>query len=167
MSNVPWFWPGVLVSLVAGTLLAVPVGRTLRIQQVLAGVLLFSVGIIVAATLTPLRGALEMGAVGTGTCDFSRLGLAPFAELRYRNETSLNIVLFVPFGLGISQVTQPRLRGTLLLAAIALPFAIEAVQLAAPVLARGCQSADVIDNLTGLAIGFGLGSIARLFRRLW
>jgi hypothetical protein len=167
MGNVPWFWPGVLVSLVAGTLLAVPVGRTIRIRPVLAGVLLVSFGIIAAATLTPLRDALELGAVGTGTCDFSRSGLAPLAELRYRNDTSLNIVLFVPFGLGISLVPQPRLRGTLLLTAIALPFVIEAIQLAAPVLARGCQSADVIDNLTGLAIGFALGSIARLFRRLW
>ncbi len=163
MGNVPWFWPGVFVSLIAGTLLAAPVGRTLRIRPVLAGLLMFSVGIIVAATLTPLRDALEVGAVGTGTCDFSRLGLAPLAELSDRNDTSLNVILFVPLGLGIALVPQRRLRGTLLLAAIASPFVIEAIQLIAPVLDRGCQSADVIDNLTGLSIGFVIGLVVRLF----
>lgn len=166
MGNVPWFWPGVVASLVAGTLLAVPVGRALRIRPVLAGVLLFSSGIIISATLTPLRDALEVGAVGTGTCDFSRLGLAPLLELGYRNDTSLNVILFVPLGLGIALVSQSRLRAALSLAAISLPFAIEAIQLMAPVLDRGCQSADVIDNLTGLFIGFVIGLVVKLFGRL-
>jgi hypothetical protein len=165
MANVPWFWPGVLASLVVGTSLAFPVGRALRVRPVLAGAILVSVGIIIAATLTPLRDALEVGAVGTGTCDFSRLGPPPLAELGYANDTSLNVILFIPFGLGLGLVSAPRLRASMLLVATALPFAIETIQLLAPVLARGCQSADVIDNLTGLFTGFVLGVIAKLLRR--
>jgi hypothetical protein len=166
MNNVPWFWPGVLVSLVLGVALAIPLGRALRIRQVLAAVLLVSFGCILAATLTPLRDALESGAIGTGTCDFSRVGPPPLDYLGYRNDVSLNIVLFVPLGLGIGLIGNRRLTRILLLAAIALPFVIETIQLLAPVLARGCQSSDVIDNLIGLAIGLTIGAGARLLTRL-
>ncbi len=50
----------------------------------------------------------------------------------------------------------------MLLVAIALPVAIETTQLVIPALERGCQSADVFDNLTGLVIGLVLGTLARL-----
>jgi hypothetical protein len=83
MNNVPWFWPGVLVSLVVGVLLAVPLGHAFRVRPLLAALLLVSFGSILAATLTPLRDALEFGAVGTGVCDFSRVGPPP----RAGNET--------------------------------------------------------------------------------
>jgi uncharacterized membrane protein len=45
--------------------------------------------------------------------------------------------------------------------AIASPFVIEAVQLSVPVLGRNCVLADIVNNLLGLVVGFGLGSIAR------
>ncbi len=47
-----------------------------------------------------------------------------------------------------------------MIAAIALPFAIETIQLLLPVLDRACESADVVDNLTGLVIGLGGGVVA-------
>jgi hypothetical protein len=43
------------------------------------------------------------------------------------------------------------------LTAVALPFAIEATQLVVTSLDRACQSADVSDNLTGLALGVVAG----------
>jgi hypothetical protein len=49
----------------------------------------------------------------------------------------------------------------LTVAAIALPFAIETTQMVVPVIERGCQSADVFDNLTGLAVGLAIGTIGR------
>lgn len=162
MNNVPWFWPGVLVSLVVGVLLAVPLGHAFRVRPLLAALLLVSFGSILAATLTPLRDALEFGAVGTGVCDFSRVGPPPLEYLGYRNDISLNIVLFIPLGLGIGLLGKRRLTGVLLLAAIALPFVIETIQLLVPVIARGCQSSDVIDNLIGLSIGLAIGGVARL-----
>jgi hypothetical protein len=166
MNNVPWFWPGVLVSLLVGVMLAIPLGHAFRVRPLLAAVLLVSFGSILAATLTPLRDALESGAIGTGICDFSRVGPPPLEYLGYRNDVSLNIALFIPLGLGIGLVGNRRLTGILLLAAIALPFVIETIQLLAPVLARGCQSSDVIDNLIGLSIGLALGVCARLLMRL-
>jgi glycopeptide antibiotics resistance protein len=162
MSNVPWFWPGVLLSTVLGVAIATRLGRALGIPATLAGALVVTTGIIIAATLTPLRTALDSGAVGTGTCDFSRLGLAPLADLASRNDTSLNILLFIPLGAAIGLIGRSRVTAALTLAAIALPFAIETIQLLAPILARGCQSADVIDNLSGLTIGLVIGALFRI-----
>ena len=44
---------------------------------------------------------------------------------------------------------------------VILPFAIETIQLLATGLGRACQSSDVADNLTGLAIGLVIGVVAR------
>ena len=166
MDAIPWFWPGVLVSLLVSAMLAIRLGHAVRVRPVLAAVLLVAFGSILAATLTPLRDALEFGAVGTGICDFSRVGPPPLEYLSRDEDVSLNIVLFIPLGFGIALLGNRRLTGILLLAAIALPFVIEIIQLRATVLARGCQSSDVIDNLIGLSIGFAIGVIARLLTRL-
>jgi hypothetical protein len=165
MSSVPWFLPGVLVSIAASVALAIPLGRALAVRPTIAGALVFSLGIVLSATLTPLRGAIEAGAAGTGTCDFSRLGLAPIAEAISVNDTSLNILLFVPLGVVVGYMPRTRCTAGIVIASITLPFLIEAVQLVASDLARGCQSADVIDNLTGLFVGAALGSTSRLLLR--
>lgn len=165
MSSVPWFLPGVLVSIAASVALALPLGRALVVRPALAGALVFSLGIVLSATLTPLRGAIEEGAAGTGICDFSRLGLAPIAETMAVNDTSLNILLFVPLGVVVGYMPRTRRTAGIVIASITLPFLIEAVQLVASDLARGCQSADVIDNLTGLFVGAALGSTSRLLLR--
>jgi len=163
MGNVPWFWPGLLLSVVVGALAAPAVARRLSIGLVHAAVLVASVGLIVSATMTPLRDALEFGAVGSGTCDLSRIGPPALRDLRGITDTTLNLVLFVPLGVAIGLLPRPRPRRVLLAFAIAFPFAIETFQLLAPVLDRGCQSADVIDNLTGLIVGF----LAALAWRRW
>jgi len=165
MSNVPWFMPGVLVSIAASVALAIPLGRAMTVRPVVAGALVLTLGIVLSATLTPLRGAIEAGAAGTGVCDLSRLGLAPIAELMTLNDTSLNILLFVPLGVVVGQVPRTRRMAGILLASIALPFLIEMIQLVASDLARGCQSADVVDNLTGLCIGTALRTASRFALR--
>jgi glycopeptide antibiotics resistance protein len=66
----------------------------------------------------------------------------------------------VPLGAAISLLPRSRRKAAIVVAAFALPFAIERVQLLAPLLHGGCQSADVIDNLTGLAIGLAGGVVA-------
>jgi hypothetical protein len=71
-------------------------------------------------------------------------------------------LFFIPLGLGIGLLGRRRLTGILLLAAIALPFMIETIQLLVPVIARGCQSSDVVDNLIGLSIGLAIGAVAGL-----
>jgi hypothetical protein len=126
-----------------------------------AGLLILSIGIILAATLTPHANS---GTVDVTLCDLSRLGPAPFREYRRLNDTTLNVLVFVPLGVAIAVVPRTGHRAALLGAAIALPFAIETVQLVVPWLARGCESADVVDNLTGLLLGLAVGTVAKRAR---
>ena len=115
---------------------------------------------ILSATLTPLRGHFNFEAIG-GTCDLSRIGLAPIRDLLHIDDTSLNIALFIPFGVAIGLLEGSRGKLVILLLAIALPVAIETTQLLVPAIERGCQSADVSDNLTGLVFGLLFGTLGR------
>jgi glycopeptide antibiotics resistance protein len=123
--------------------------------------LIVSLGIILSATLTPLGGSLDFDTVIPGSCDFSRIGLPPLGSFRGLNDTSLNVLLFIPLGFSVALLPRSRRALTVILAAIALPFVVEATQLLLPALARGCESADVVDNLTGLAIGLVGGLVVR------
>ena len=58
------FLPGLAVSFVLSLALAAPVGRILAISWLNAWALLMALGIIVSATLTPSRAALEFGTGG-------------------------------------------------------------------------------------------------------
>jgi glycopeptide antibiotics resistance protein len=157
---IPWFLPGIGASLVMASLLMGPVRRTLRAGPFLSWSLVVSLGIILSATLTPAHEAISFGAVSTGSCDLSRVGFAPLRELLRLGDTSLNVLLFVPLGVSIAFLPRSRLKVVVVVGAIALPFAIETTQLLVLWLDRACQSADVVDNLTGLAIGLAGGIVA-------
>ena len=156
----PWFLPGMLVFSLLGAAIARPVGRLFRAGPGLGFSLVFTLGIVLSATLTPLRGAFNPDAVG-GTCDFSRIGLAPLGLLLHIDDTSLNIAMFAPLGIVIGLVGRSRAKAVLVGVAIVLPILIETTQLLVPSLERGCQSADVFDNLTGLALGLLFGTALR------
>ncbi len=158
MNTLPWLLPGVVVAALLSAVLNRPLAQALGVRRVLASVLLLSFGVILAATLTPLRNAFD-GGVGSGTCDLSRIGPASIEELRTYRDVGLNMLLFIPLGLAIGIAPRTRLKATVVAAAIALPFAIELIQLLLPALARGCQSADVVDNLVGLVIGLAAGTL--------
>jgi len=155
----PWFLPGLAISVAIGLVASGGVGRALGVRRALAAALIVSLGTILSATLTPLRAALQFGAVGTGSCDFSRIGLAPLSELLRFNDTSLNVLLFMPLGVSIAFMPRSRPVVIILVAAIALPFAVEMTQLLVPWLDRACESADVVDNLTGLVLGLAGGAV--------
>ena len=57
----------------------------------------------------------------------------------------------------------PRTRAAaaITLGALSLTFVVEGIQLTATVLGRGCQTADMVDNLLGLLIGIVVGTLAR------
>jgi len=114
----------------------------------------------VAATLTPRWQALEFGALGSSSCDLSRVGPAPPDELVRPTEANGNILMFIPLGVAIGLVPRSRRKAAIVAIAIGLPFAIETTQLLLPALDRACESADVVDNLTGLAIGLAGGLVA-------
>jgi len=160
----PWFVPGVVLALVLGAVAARPVARALSTRPAVAWLLVTSLGIALAATLTPTDTALTDGAISSGTCDLGRIGLAPWEELSVVSATSLNVLLFVPLGVAIG-LLPPSRRRTILAAAVLLPLAIEAIQLLVPALDRICQSADIFDNLAGLAIGLVGGLVTRWVAR--
>ena len=155
--------PGVAIWVAVALAVGGRVGRALGVRRAVALALIVSIGITLSATLTPSRWALDFMAVGTGSCDFSRIGLAPLGELLRFNDTSLNVLLFVPLGVSIAFIPRSRLKVVVAVGAIALPFAIETTQLLALWLDRACQSADVVDNLTGLALGLAGGVVVKRF----
>jgi hypothetical protein len=154
---VPLFLPGVVLSLLLATLFAVRLAQVSRTRPPVAWLLLVSVGIILAATLTPQLDAFARGAHSSGTCDMGRLGLAPLSVYLRPNETSANVVLFVPLGIALGLLPRGNRTYPLVAVAFAFPLIIETTQLLLPALERGCQSADVVDNLAGLLLGLVAG----------
>jgi glycopeptide antibiotics resistance protein len=75
--------------------------------------------------------------------------------------------MFVPVGFVVALVSTWRSRTALMALVLALPLAIEGIQLVATGLNRACESGDVVDNATGAVVGFALGLLgARLLPSL-
>ncbi len=153
--------PGIAVSAVVSVLVGGVVARALDTRRAVATLLVFSLGVIVSATLTPLGGDLVLDGGVAGTCDLSRLSLPPLGFFRGLNDASLNVLLFVPLGVAIALLPRTRRTAVVTIGALLLPLAIEATQLLVPAISRGCESADVIDNLVGLAVGLVAGVALR------
>ncbi len=158
----PWLLPGLVLSAIVGLVAGRRVGRIFGASPAIGWGLVVGFGLVVSATLTPLRAGLDLGTSGIGTCDLSRIGIAPLGELVHLGDTSLNVLLFIPLGLAIGLVPGSRRRNILALVAVLSPVAIETTQLLLPILGRGCQSADVFDNLSGLVVGSVIGGGARI-----
>jgi VanZ like family len=165
LGDYPGLIPGIVLSGVLGLILCVPLGRALGIASLNAWLLIFGFGIVIAATLTPSREALAEGAIGTGFCDLSRFTPPGLDQILSFDDTSLNVILFIPLGIAVGCVPPRSHMAELILLGATLPFIIEAVQLLVTQLDRACQSADVVDNLLGFAIGLVVGLLAAgLFR---
>ena len=163
----PWLLPGIAVSAVVSVLVGGVVARALETHRAVATLLVFSLGVIVSATLTPHGGDLLLDGATSGTCDLSRLSLPNLGAFLGLNDTSLNVLLFVPLGVAIALLPRSPRTVVVAIGALLLPLAIETTQLVVPAISRGCESADVIDNLLGLAVGFAAGlALAALARRL-
>jgi glycopeptide antibiotics resistance protein len=159
---VPWFLPGLVVWAALAALLRHRAARRLGIAPVHAFFVLVAFGIVFLATLTPTGQALGAVTTSTPACDLSRIAIAPLTELLRVNDTSRNVVLFVPLGVALGLAPVSRATTATIVLALVLPVVIESVQLVLPALGRGCQSADVIDNALGLTIGLALGTAGRL-----
>ncbi len=163
----PGFLPGVAVSLVVAIVASGPAARALGSGRILAGALVFSLGIVLSATLTPSPSGLARDLAGLRppehyrpTCDLSRIGPAPIGEYVTLNDISLNVLLLVPLGLTIGLLRPSRQKTAILLLALALPFIVEGTQLVVVSLDRACQAGDVFDNLLGLVLGLAVGTSA-------
>jgi VanZ like family len=160
----PWFLPGLAITTVIALAVAGRVARSLRTESWIAFLLLVGVGAVLAATIPPDAGGFSGRPSVPGRCDFGRIGLAPLSQYLHLGDTSLNVILFVPLGLAIGLLGRSPATARVLVAALALPLAIEAIQSLLPMLGRGCQSRDVVDNLLGLGIGLALGVLLSVVR---
>ena len=155
----PWLVPASVVAFVVSVLASGAVGRRLSVRRSTAWLLLFSLGVILASTLSPLDGnGLDVPGASR-TCDLSRMWPASLADLQHGEDVVINVLMLIPLGLSIGMAPTSRAKVAVVLGAIALPFAIEATQLLVVPLDRACQGADVADNLTGLAIGLVGGAV--------
>jgi VanZ like family len=165
VGDLPWLLPGLAITTVIALAVAGRLARRLRTESWIAFVLVVSVGAVLAATIPPVEGGFGGRPSAPGRCDFGRMGLAPLSQyLHLGGDTSLNVILFVPLGLAIGLLGRSAVTARLLVAALVLPVVIEAIQSLAPMLGRGCQGGDVVDNLLGLGIGLVLGALLSVVR---
>jgi glycopeptide antibiotics resistance protein len=143
-----------LVAVLAGRRVAAATGSGRFTGSLLA----FSVTAILVITLLPMppSDGLREGP----RCLIPSLSAFRSGELLRVDDVSLNVVLFVPLGIAVAWLPRQSLPGVLALA-IALPWAVETIQLLVPALGRACQSVDITTNLLGLAVGLGVGAVAR------
>ena len=160
LSAVPLFPLVMGIVMVASASLAPAVGRRLGARTGVAFLLLASLGLVLTATLLPTSDAMA-GFGSTGSCDLTRVGFPTISEVRVDSDTRLNLLLFLPFGLAIGLLPVGGASMALAGGALVLPFLVEGLQLTIPVLGRGCQTSDVVDNLAGLCVGLVVGLIAR------
>ena len=158
-SGLPWLVPGLLVSFVVAAVFGGTVARRAGTGPWVGRALIVAIGLILAATLTPDASGLA-GEHGPATCDFRRWTLIPLRTFLAFDDASLNVFLFMPLGLVLAALPR-RIRGWAILVAAVTPVVIETIQLVLPAIGRGCESADVVDNLTGLLVGLGVGILIR------
>lgn len=165
VTELPWLIPGCLLALAVSILASGSVARRLGCSRPVAWLLLMSLGVILSGTLTPLAvgGALERS--HPGTCDLSRVGFPSLLELVSPGDALGNILMFVPLGFAIAVLPRSRGKVAVVVCAVALPFVIEMTQLLVIPLGRACESADVVDNLTGLVIGLAAGALVSSLAR--
>jgi len=151
------------LAFVLAVLTASPIARRLGTGRATAFLLVLGFAGVLGITLIPQPASQRLPAdLG---CLVPALALPAQGRLAINDET-LNVALFVPLGIAVGLlVGHPRFP-VLFVAAAALPWAIEAIQLAMPALGRSCQSGDLTANLLGLLVGVAIGLVIGLGRRL-
>src|SRR5688572_16741118 len=99
--NVPWFVPGLILTVAVASLAAPALSRRLGASRWVVVSLTLSLGLILSATLTPLADALE-GVGSSGRCDTGRVALAPLSSYGRFGDPSLNVLLFLPLGFALA-----------------------------------------------------------------
>lgn len=157
----PGFIPGAFIALAIAVTLNGWISKLLHIGRMLAASIIICLGVIVSATLTTGSESAFFESSNYISCDLTRISLIPLHTLLTFNESSLNIILFIPLGLVIGLLPKSTCKTLVLAFAFILPFIIEIIQFSIPEINRTCQSADVVDNLSGLGIGLILTVITR------
>ena len=164
---VPLFLPALAIWALVSVVLSGRTARALGTSRLVAFLVLVSLGFTLTATLTPTSEAV-VGEVGPGGgCDLRQLGLPPLSQLLRPNDVSLNVILFVPLGFALGLLPLARRSIIIIGLAFAVPLLIETLQLVLVDLGRGCESADVINNMLGLAVGLTIAVGMRALYAWW
>jgi hypothetical protein len=171
---------GVMLLLIAGAglvcaLLALALRRLGWVGAVAIAGLVWSLAVIAAITLIPASGApgivpAEGRAAG---CSWDIGGPAPEGFWIFSGgQRLLNTVVFVPPG-ALLVVAAARWRAAWVLVPVGLALlaaysvGIEVTQLALARIDRACDVTDVVDNVSGAAIGVLVGCVLALLLRPW
>ena len=153
----PWAAVGLFAVAAAAVLLAYPVGKLLKTNPIIVGLLMAAVGAALIFTLTPHYGPVS----NPGGC-YLRLSQPARADLTLPTDFSLNILLFVPAGFLIMLLRPWWAVACGLVVAVMIPPAIEWIQMEKVDLGRTCSALDVATNEIGLFIGVAVGLAIRI-----
>jgi hypothetical protein len=162
----PWLLPGIAIALVVSIAASGQIARWLSVPRVASWVLIMSTGMILAVTVTPQRPEYASESLWVRSCDFSRIGPPAIAQVTGPSDELGNILMFIPLGFAIALAPWSSRKAVVLIGACALPFLIESTQFVVSPLRRACQSADVVDNLTGLLVGLAAGTVVAWLARI-
>lgn len=162
LADVALLAPGIVLTVIVAIGVGARLGRRLGRGRATGMLLVFGLGLIIAATLTPSREALRFGALGSGVCDLSRVRLASFTDVLSLDDAGFNVLLYLPLGLALGWLPARRSSVPWWLLGLVLSPAVELTQLLLRPLDRACQASDVIDNLTGLVIAFAIAGLLQL-----
>lgn len=158
------FVPAVIVAIVLGLPGGITWARVARVPLPLGVATAASLGVVLAATLSPAGWIPESG-TGIGTCDLQHWWPGTI-DLFVPSEETLNLALLAPLGFCLGLHRTSRARNLAILFAIGLPILVELGQLSFPALGRYCDSLDVVDNEIGLVATLGPTLVlAALLRR--
>ncbi|WP_134740408.1 VanZ family protein [Nocardioides sp. 503] len=175
VGGVEYMLLGAVVSAVVFVLLALALRPRLGVTAWTLAALLWSLVVIGLVTLIPAGGApgIVPAEGRMATCSWDIGGPAPEGFWIFSGgQRLLNTVIFVPSGV-LLPLTATRWRsgwvtvplGLALLAAYSV--GIEKTQLELARIDRACDVTDIIDNVTGAAVGVGVGLVLALVVRPW
>lgn len=156
-AETPWARGSLLIVAIAAVALAVPVGKLLRSNAVIVGLLLAAFGAVLVFTLTPRA---RMYGVG-GSC-YLQFGKPTRADLLQPTDVSLNLLMLFPVGVLLTWLRPVIAVCCAFLIALVLPVAIEFAQYKLVQLGRTCSFYDIETNVIGLLAGVAVGVVIRL-----
>lgn len=160
VTAIPWFWPVTAALVGVAALFSRQVARSFGTTRLHAFALLVSVAGIVALTLTPA------GGFGGHACRIPSSWPISLDDFVHPTDRGLNVVLFIPLGIVLGLMPRSPIKVEAVIIAALSPLLIELTQSMVG-LGRTCEATDVVDNLSGLAVGLLIGAVLGVVLRRW
>ncbi len=166
--GLPGWWPALALGIALAVLIAVLAGPRLRLDRWRVALWVSSLLLVPAATWTIPKHDGTLAAT-LRWCTQGEIPRPSMLTQGASQEIVSNVLLTMPAGAAVVLWPIGARRLAALCVALAVSPTIEAVQLI-PVLQRGCQAGDVVNNSVGVILGFalaaGVASVVTSWRRL-